>query len=83
MSHREKLLRSLSAAQFALWELHLYLDTHANDMEALSLHEKYEVRYARLKQEYEASYGPLMPTKGEGLRWLNDPWPWDVQGGDD
>lgn len=83
MSKKEKLLRSLSATQFALWELHLYLDTHAGDLEALALHEKYEVKYAALKKEYEDAYGPLVPTKGEGLQWLSDPWPWDRKGDDD
>ena len=42
MNKREKLMRSLSAVQFALWELHLYLNTHPTDLEAIALHEQYE-----------------------------------------
>lgn len=83
MSKREKLLRNLSAAQFALWELHMYLDTHPTDLEAIGLHEKYEKKYRELKAEYEANYGPLTPTKGEGVSWLQDPWPWENEGRDD
>ena len=82
MSKKEKLLRSLSSAQFALWELHIYLDTHPTDMEAISLHEKYEKKYASLKKEYESDYGPLTPAVGEGIEWLQNPWPWDVSGGE-
>ena len=47
MTKREMLLRKLSTAQFALWELHLYLNTHPTDLEALALHEKYEIKCAK------------------------------------
>ena len=82
MSKREKLLRQLSSVQFALWELHLYLDTHPGDLEAISMHERYEVRFASLKKEYEEKYGPLSPMLGEGVDWLKNPWPWDKEGED-
>lgn len=37
MTPREKLLLRLSSAQFARWELHMYLDTHPNDMQAIAM----------------------------------------------
>lgn len=77
MNKREKLLRSLSSVQFALWELHLYLNTHPQDMEALALHEQYEIKYMKLKAEFEENFGPLSSTSGEGIEWLKNPWPWD------
>lgn len=77
MSKKEKLLRSLSSAQFALWELHLYLDTHPSDMTAISLHNQYKTKYDALLYEYEQTYGPLSPKMGEGVEWLKNPWPWD------
>lgn len=80
MNEREKLLRNLSSAQFALWELHLYLNTHPGDMGALAMHEKYEIKYNKLKEEYEEKYGPLTPRRAEGIEWLKNPWPWDVGG---
>ena len=80
MSKREKLIRSISAAQFALWELHLYLNTHPADMEALALHEQYEIKLKKLMREFEDKYGPLTPMTGEGVEWLKNPWPWDVEG---
>ncbi len=82
MNNREKLLRSLSSAQFALWELHLYLNTHPNDLSALAMHEKYELKCRKLKEEYEESYGPLTPKRAEGIEWLKNPWPWDTGGVD-
>ncbi len=83
MSKRDKLMRQLSSVQFALWELHLYLDTHPSDLEAVSLHEQYEKKLMKLCEEYESAYGPLTPSKGEGVGWLSDPWPWDAERSDD
>lgn len=82
MTKQESLLRQLSAVQFSLWELHLYLDTHSNDLEALALHEKYEIKYYKLKEEYEKLYGRISPSQGEGIEWLKNPWPWDISEGD-
>jgi len=80
MTNREKLLRNLSQVQFALWELHLYLNTHPADMEAIALHEQYEVKFRKLRAEFEEKYGPLSPVTGEGVDWLKNPWPWDIEG---
>ena len=61
MSKRETLLRKLSTAQFALWELHLYLNTHPTDLEALAMHERYEIKYAKLKTNLRRPTGPFPP----------------------
>ena len=82
MNNREKLLRTLSSVQFALWELHLYLNTHPNDLSALAMHEKYSKRLSQLTNEFEDNYGPLSPRPGEGIEWLKNPWPWDNGGCD-
>ncbi|MBE6791549.1 MAG: spore coat protein CotJB [Clostridia bacterium] len=82
MNSREKLLRNLSSTQFALWELHLYLNTHPGDLTALGMHEKYALKFRQLKEEYEENYGPLTARSGEGIEWLKNPWPWDVGGCD-
>ncbi|MBQ6864973.1 MAG: spore coat protein CotJB [Clostridia bacterium] len=81
MSAREKLLRQISTAQFAAWELHLYLDTHPADMQAASMLAQYEKKYMHLKEEYEEKYGPLLPKFAQGVEWLKNPWPWE-NGGD-
>ncbi|MBQ7638611.1 MAG: spore coat protein CotJB [Clostridia bacterium] len=80
MNKREKLLKSVSQVQFALWELHLYLNTHPADMEAAALHSQYEQKLKKLCDEYEDKYGPLTPAAGEGAEWLKNPWPWDIEG---
>ena len=75
---REKLMKRLSAAQFALYELRLFLDTHKDDKEALAMYEKYQSKYDALKKEYEEQFGPLTLNGLNSDEWLKDPWPWDA-----
>ena len=77
MDKRQCLLMKYSAQRFALWELHLYLDTHPCDTEALKMYHSHEAEAERLGREYEEAYGPLTSSEGEGTDWLKDPWPWE------
>lgn len=79
MENKCKLMRELSSAQFAAWELHLYLDTHKCDKKALEMNKKYTMRANELMEEYEEKYGPLSPRSGSGEAWLRDPWPWEYK----
>lgn len=79
MTNRQKLLNELSAVQFAKWELHLYLDTHPSDMRAAALYNEYAKKTAILREQYECKYGPLTSPNGEGVEWLQNPWPWDIE----
>ncbi len=77
---RSKLLRRLQAAQFAAWEMHLFLDTHPNDRVAIETHKKYTERYKELLKEYNARFGPITADKSnntEKWEWVENPWPWD------
>ncbi len=80
MSNREQCMRQLCAADFALWELHLYLDTHPEDLQMLALYKKYEAKAIVLRREYEEKFGPLTTQSGQGVEWLKNPWPWDLEG---
>ena len=68
------------AIRFSIWDLHLYLDTHPGDTQAMQLLEQYEAQYAEIKGQYEAQYGPVEPGNGEA--WLKSPWPWELGKGD-
>ncbi len=82
MSEREKLLKKLTAAEFAAHELHIYLDTHPNDAKAGEILNKYEAESRRLSEEFERKYGPLIAGKdGNRWAWISDPWPWNDQEG--
>ena len=41
------LSQQIDAVQFAMWELHLYLDTHPDDISALALFKKYGVSWLK------------------------------------
>ncbi len=74
---KEKLLKRLSAAQFAMYELRLFLDTHPDNADALAMLEKYQSKSDALKKEYEEQFGPLTLNGFNSDDWLKDPWPWD------
>lgn len=67
---------------FAMWELHLYLDTHPNDCDMAELWKEYADKVNRLRIEYERTYGPLTPKSGFGESWTKAPWPWQNCVGD-
>ena len=75
-------LEELQALSFAVVELGEYLDTHADDTEALQLFRSYAELYQKGVTEYQRQYGPLMMAQsgadGKNYNWLQDPWPWDA-----
>ena len=76
----ETLLNRLQSLSFALTELGLYLDTHADDRDAVALFQSYRDMYEELAAQYEAQFGPLMMVQaanGTEYDWTNNPWPWD------
>ncbi len=82
MKDMNNMKNAMSAVQFAMWELHLYLDTHPQDLSALKMYNKYEEKYEAMLKEYESKYGPLYSSRGTpGVSWLKNPWPWDYEGG--
>ena len=78
-------LVELMALDFAVKELNLYLDTHPQDQEALSLYASYIKLAQEGHEKYISQYGPLTSENlvlSEGYTWLNDPWPWELGGND-
>jgi spore coat protein JB len=84
MTDKDMLLRKISALSFAMWELHIFLDTHPNDMTAMAMLNKNKQRYDALVQEYQSKYGPLntfdVDTNNK-WQWIADPWPWEYSEG--
>lgn len=72
-------LTELQTLAFGIQELALYLDTHANDTEALELYRAYQKMYEDGKNKYEQMCGPLNHlAASEGpYKWLSGPWPWE------
>lgn len=75
-------LGEVMALQFVSHELHLYLDTHPNDMEAFAMLKNMLALTREAKKRYVEKYGPLCPKDleySQKFDWLKDPWPWMYQ----
>lgn len=73
-------MSEMQAMAFAVQELALYLDTHADDLEALEQYHQYQKMLSKAKTAYEKRYGPIDHTGTEcpeHYTWLRDPWPWE------
>jgi spore coat protein JB len=84
MTEQEHLMRQISANQFAMWELHIFLDTHPGDCAAAAKLEEYRKTADTLTAKYEAAYGPIHETTNTANRWawIASPWPWEIGEGD-
>lgn len=82
MMNTNSLKCKLMAVRFALWDLHLYEDTHGCDCVSRELCEKYKHRYAELLKEYECKYGPLTSMHDDNCLWAETTFPWVNCGGD-
>ena len=86
MVDRNTLLKRISAYQFAIYDLALFLDSHPCDEAGMQLMRMYQDKLCCLINEYEQSYGPLVRThmdvQESWTEWVRDPWPWDNCKGD-
>lgn len=80
MTDKESLMRKICANQFAMWELHIYLDTHPGDCEAAAKLEAYQKSTAEMTAQYEKAYGPIHENTNNTNRWawIASPWPWET-----
>lgn len=78
MADRHNLLCCLMAADFAVHETRLYLDTHPCCEAAMNALRDYTAQAARLREEYERLYGPITAESVDSPGcWVDDPWPWN------
>ena len=79
--NREELLRQLTMQDFMALDMHLYLNTHPQNNEALSLYNMYAHKADQLRRQFESTYGPLTAFRtpaAPGWEWSNTPWPWQT-----
>lgn len=79
MNEQEIMLKRISAIDFAIVELNLYMDTHPYDQEVNSKLNDYRNQSSTLKAKYQEKYGPITSSTTEDNRWgwIADPWPWN------
>lgn len=79
MNERERLLRKIAEYDFAIVDLHLFMDSHPNDTAAAAKLDEYKMKSKALRSEFEEKFGPLMSNQMDANRWawISNPWPWD------
>ena len=78
--NRDALLREITIVDFMALDLHLYLNTHPCDTEALEMYNDCTTRSHKLRKEYEEVFGPLIAFRSHGQSgwlWNREPWPWE------
>ena len=77
---RDELLKKLTILDFMAVDLHLYLDTHPYDMEALAEYHRVVEEASEVRYKYEKHCGPLCSYRSDSSKncwnWIDDPWPW-------
>ncbi len=83
LTEKDTLKLKLCETYFALIDLGLYLDLHPEDNDVFERFQNCLSEYEKYKDVYEKQYGPLELTcvKGNSYDWINNPWPWDKDGG--
>jgi spore coat protein JB len=77
---RNELLKQLTCLDFMALDLHLYLDTHPNDKNALAKYNCTIVQADALRNMYQSNYGPLYSYRSPSSypwQWIKEPWPWN------
>ncbi len=80
MNEKTELLRKLQAADFAAYDLLLYLDTHPCCQSTLSLYKEKVTEAKKLRSEYESKYGPLTAASSSDKipwQWIQNPHAWE------
>ncbi len=77
---RDELLKDITILDFLAVDLHLYLDTHPMETEAIELYNQVVRDADKLRCKYEKMYGPLCSFRSasrDRWTWIDCPWPWD------
>lgn len=82
---RCQMLNEINEISFAVNDLHLYLDTHPCDEEALARCREMLQKRIRLLKEYAQNYGPLTVDSADlpdcdRWKWMEQPFPWEKEG---
>lgn len=75
---RDKLLKQLMVADFAMHETALFLDSHPNNKKALDYYKKVRDKREVLAEQYRKEFGPLTyyEVRYNSWNWVDTPWPW-------
>jgi spore coat protein JB len=78
--NQKELLAQITAVDFLIIDLNLYLNTHPMDSEAVKKYNALVTKCQGLKQTYERHFGMLTSTSSHSpfpWQWISEPWPWE------
>ncbi len=64
---------------FYIIDMHLYLNTHPDDREALMIYNDCVTQVKELREEYTRQFGMLLMNNSisrQPWQWIENPWPW-------
>lgn len=77
---RDEVLSRLTALDFMALDMALYLDTHSEDKEAISIYNEVLREANKIRAIYEENFGPLCSYRSMSnediFKWVDNPWPW-------
>ena len=81
MNEKEQYLLDLDQVQFAMHDIHLYLDNYPNNNSMIAEFNKNRDMYNKILDEYRAKYGPIViysdSLNTTPWQWDKNPWPWE------
>ena len=80
--NKEQMLHQISVMSFAAYDMLLYLDTHPDDVKALSFYQEQCSIRKQLLDDYARQFGPLTMdhacnSPSDSWDWVMQPWAWE------
>ncbi|MGN8630310.1 spore coat protein CotJB [Blautia sp. HCP3S3_G3] len=84
--NQKQLLQEINEVSFAVNDIHLFLDTHPCDKQAMDFFKTVASRRRELMTLYAREFGPLtvddaLETDSDTWKWMEQPFPWEQEGG--
>ncbi len=80
-NEKEQYLLDLDQVQFAMHDIHLYLDNYPNNGSMIQEFNRNREMYNQILADYEKRYGPIViysdSLNKTPWQWDNRPWPWE------
>lgn len=77
-----ELLKQITALEFCLIDLNLYLNTHPMDYDAIARYNSLVNQLNMVKKTYERYFGMITANNSCSScpwQWIEEPWPWEYE----
>ena len=82
LDEKYEMLKKISAVDFSIHDINLFLDSHPKNIKAIELLNAYRKERSDLINDYEQKYGDYVTRVGNvkaevPWSWIEGPWPWE------